>query len=326
MIRRVSILVPFPAFDPWVIDCVAACADLDTTGVDVQLCLLPDDAPDPARQQTIDALELPFPVQIVPTGPINPAAKRNRGMAACRADFYALVDADARPRADWLQQALPLFTENIGAVAGPNLTPEDDPVSRRAPGRVMASPLGFGAAYLRHTRKPRRDVREMPTCNLFILPIEGLTFREDLDTGEDMTYCAELRARGFRILYDPGVVVVHHRRQWGRSFLNQFYHYGFDKGRMARAGSDGTYPWQAFPSLLLLYLLALPVMLVFLRAPWVWISLLPLAAYTAAVTVETLRLSRGPIEWLPVASGFLLGHLGYGWGGLRGWCSRSHSP
>jgi hypothetical protein len=183
----------------------------------------------------------------------------------------------------------------------------------------MESPFGFGGGYIRHVRGKRQIVREMPTCNMILRRIEGIFFREDLDTGEDMMYCSDVRARGMTVLYDPGVVVFHHRRRMGGAFIRQFFRYGLDKGALARQSSDIAYVWQAFPALLVLYWIVLAfVSVIPLPAIARCLAWAPMGVYAMAIFAESCRLTCSLGELLLTPFGFVAAHVSYGMGYLRG--------
>ena len=258
-------------------------------------------------------------LHVEPTGGGNPAAKRNVALRRSDAAIFALVDSDAWPAPDWLAAGVPLLVDDVAVVAGPNLTPPSDSLSRRLSGRVMESLLGFGAGFIRHRKVARRVVREMPTCNMILRKLDGLEFREDLNTGEDMMYCSDVRGRGLQVLYDPDVVVFHHRRKMGLSFMKQFFHYGLDKGRLTRRSSDISYVWQAFPAFFVLYLAALVVVALVPVPGWArQAAWTPLVVYAAAVIIESCRLATSVGEACLAPLGFVLAHVSYGTGYLRG--------
>lgn len=321
VVPKVAIVIPFADWNDWVLDCIRAC-DRQTKR-DFEIWLLPDEAPSPEWKSRLEGLCVRAPVHLEPTGSGNPAKKRNIALRQTRAGIIALVDADAAPREDWLEKGLNLLGEQIGVVTGPNVTPPQDALSQRVAGHVMESPLGFGAAYLRHTPVPRQTVREMPTCNMIFRRQPNLLFREDLDTGEDMMFCSDMRARGERILYDPEVVVYHHRRRLFRPFMQQFFRYGRDKGRLARAGRDVTYPWQALPALLVLYLIGFILLNLAPVAAWLrWLCAMPLLLYALAVLLESLRRCHSVAEVVLALPAFPAAHLSYGTGYLIGLADR----
>jgi hypothetical protein len=319
---QVAIVVPFSEWNEWVLECVSHCARLSEKHW--TLWLLPDTPPSPSWCAKLDAIGLGKQVRVEPTGPGNPARKRNVALRKSDATIFALVDSDAWPQSDWLVKGLSLLQGNVAVVTGPNLTPPDDPLSRRVSGRVMESPLGFGMAYIRHVPVKRRIVREMPTCNMVLRRLDGLLFREDMDTAEDMMYCAEVRERGMTILYDPDVVVFHHRRQLGRAFFAQFYRYGLDKGALARQRHTAVYRWQAMPAFFFLYLVGLTATCVWpLPLAARWAAWGPMLLYGGAIVWECCRIARSGAELLLAPAGFLAAHLGYGIGYLGGFFRRT---
>ncbi len=325
---RVAVVIPFPRWDDWSGECVAACAALDYANL--ELWLLPDE-PLPERvEQAARALAGARPLHVLPTGAANPARKRNAALRAMTADWAALVDADAYPRPDWLRRAFCEVKDDVGIVAGPNLTPPGDSYGRQLSGLVMRSPLGFGPAYVRHHPAPRHEPDEMPTCNMLIRRLPDVRFREEFSTAEDMMYCRDVRAAGFRIVYAPDVVVYHHRRRFPRDFARQFFFYGRDKGRLFARGSGASRIPHAMPALLLLYFaLALPLLALAGTARHVHILRMPGLAYGLLAVLESFRCARNPLIAVGGLLAFPVAHASYGlgyWMGLpRGWRERDRT-
>ena len=317
---HVSIVVPFTTWHDWAIDCIEACMKLRYQDFDIWA--LPNEQPSPEWAAKLDELELGGRLHIEPTGPANPGTKRNVALKKSSSEVFAFVDSDAWPRADWLENALPLLSSDVAIVAGPNVTPPHDPLSRKLPGIVMESLVGFGPACFRHRPIKRHVLSEMPTCNMIIKKVEGLFFREELDTSEDMAYCADVRARGFKVLYDPEVLVYHHRRSLWKPFAHQFFHYGRDKGRLLRAGSKVTYFWHSAPALFVIYLLLLPLSWLYQTSILSGLACLaPLIAYMVFITVAGITRA-GLVEGFAAIPAFILAHLSYGWGFIRGAVTR----
>ncbi len=307
-----DVIIPFPRWDQWALECVESVLQLEPPCRWVTLVPdepLPDDVWTVIRQ-----LPGADKVREAASGPVNPGRKRNLGMEGSDAAFFGFVDADARVRSDWLGKGMPLFAEeDVLIVGGPNVTPEEDSPWQKAYGDVMASPLGMGGAYIRHTPVPRREVAELPTCNMLVRRHPGLAFDPALDTSEDMAFCALARQLGGRVVYDPEVMVFHHRRASPSAFARQFHHYGVYQGlRMTWVSL-----WRAMPLGLLIYMALLPLCCILWPAEW-RIFLLPLMAYGACIAYESLRLSRCSARWWRTMTGFLLAHAAYGSGYFMG--------
>jgi hypothetical protein len=253
-------------------------------------------------------------VRELPSGPLNPGSKRNLAMEKNEADVFGFVDSDARVWPDWLENGLPHFgDETVGIVGGPNLTPPEDDDLRKACGDVMASPLGMGAAYVRHVAVSQREVTELPTCNMLARNLPDFRFRPELDTSEDMAFCGLAREKGLRLLYVPEMGVWHHRRRLGWAFARQFHDYGLYQGRRA----TWRWIWRAAPLGLLLYGLALPLAIWAFPSAWLlWVG--PLWVYLGVVAAESLRLACGKKRWRWTVFAFPVAHLAYGFGYLQG--------
>jgi glycosyltransferase involved in cell wall biosynthesis len=244
---KVAIVIPFQLWDEWLRQCLERCAQ--QTYRNFECWLIADVAAPSEWQAFLSGVSVPGGVRVSVSGRVNPAKKRNIAMCESDAEIFAFVDADAYPVEGWLRLAVDLMKDDVCAVGGPNLTPPEDPLLRRVPGCIMKSMLGYGPAYIRHCPVSRRTVSELPTCNLVVRRMDGLFFREELDTSEDMTLCEDMIKRGGRIVYDPQVIVFHHRRCLFKPFFRQFYNYGVDKARITLQGSDAAYLWHSIPAL-----------------------------------------------------------------------------
>lgn len=314
----ISVIIPFTEWNDEVFECITHCAELDYPDFDVRLA--PNAPPDKGWADKIALLDNHAAIHVLPTGPANPSHKRNAVLKTIDSEYVALVDSDAYPQREWLRQGLRQFSDAVAIVTGPNLTPPDDPLMRRIAGYVMQSRWGFWEAYIRHCRVPRRLVREMPTCNMIFKRLPGVLFHEELDTGEDMVFCEEYIKLGKQIVYDPDVVVYHHRRRIFAPFIKQFFYYGYYKGRLCRQGSSVAYGWQALPAFFTLYLVLLLLISPGLaRTAWLGWCYLPLLGYLVIIGAASSAAARSGAEFVLTVMAFVCGHLGYGVGYLRGY-------
>ena len=312
----VDVVIPFRRWDAWTAESARAALALEPECQ--RVTLVPDAPLEAADWAAIRQMPGAERVREMPSGPVNPGRKRNVAMENSEADVFGFVDADARVFPDWLAQALPHFAdETVAIVGGPNLTPPEDDARQKACGDVMASPLGMGAAYIRHAPVSAREVEELPTCNMLARNLPDLRFRPELDTSEDMAFCGLARQMGKRVRYDPAVRVFHHRRRLGRSFWRQFCDYVVYQGRRAA----WKWLWRAAPLAFVLYVAGLAGALLLWPAGWrIW--LLPLGAYALVIGAESLRVARGRPRALLTTLAFPCAHVAYGWGYLRGGLGR----
>ena len=206
---------------------------------------------------------LPDRVKLVVTGSstdTSPAEKRDAAQAVALGEVLAFIDDDAFPANDWLSRALArLDDREIAAVGGPGLTPAGSGFRERAGGAFYES--YFGSGQLRARFRPVGHVRpvdDWPAFN-FIVRREALAvvggWQSTFYGGEDTKLCLALRDAGFRIVYDPEVVVYHHRRPIFGSHLRQVGNVGRHRGYFARAfGGTSVRPIYFAPSAAMLLL------------------------------------------------------------------------
>ncbi len=168
---------------------------------------------------------------------VNPATKRNVGAQAARGDIVAFIDDDAYPVADWLDHAIPYFENpDICAVAGPQLAPKESTFKQMVSGFVYA--LGAGSQKYVYTKDKFQYIVDYPTCNLLVRKkdfesIKG--FNTYYWGGEDTKLCYDLTQKlKKKMVYDPNVIVYHHRRKTYQDHLRQTYMWSLYRGYFSR--------------------------------------------------------------------------------------------
>ncbi|VVB91313.1 Glycosyl transferase family 2 [uncultured archaeon] len=86
----VSIIIPCKEIDPFTIECIKRCKELDYENFEI--IVLPDHESLPIQR-----------IKIIPTGEVSPGRKRNLGIAYSDGKYLAFIDNDAYPRKDWLK-------------------------------------------------------------------------------------------------------------------------------------------------------------------------------------------------------------------------------
>lgn len=269
-------------------------------------------------------------MSIVPTGKVRPAEKRNLGIKEAHGEIIAFIDDDAYPDPRWLEYAVKYFSEpGIGAVGGPGVTPPGDGWLARLGGRVYDSLLVSGNYRYRYKAGGvRRDVDDYPSCNLFVrrsLLEDFGGYRTDFWPGEDTLLCKDIIDHGKRIVYDPWVIVYHHRRALFGPHLRQLGRYAFHRGYFCKRFPSNSLHLSYFvPSLFVAYLiaeaalaaasLALPALSIVAS-----FGALPLALYLILTLVSSFALN--PVSWLLTASGVFASHVTYGVRFIQGLCA-----
>ena len=156
------------------------------------------------------------------------------------------------------------------------------------------------------------DVDDYPSCNLFVRrdlleKIGG--YRTDFWPGEDTLLCKDIVDRWKRIVYDPWVVVYHHRRPLFMPHLRQLGRYAFHRGYFVKRYPSNSFHLSYFvPSA---FVAGLP----FLR--WLW----PLYAFYLLLVLLT-SFAFNPLTWILTATGVVASHICYGVRFVQGLCAK----
>lgn len=248
------------------------------------------------------------------TGKVRPAEKRNIGIREAKGEIVAFIDDDAYPDAHWLENAVKYFGEpSIGALGGPAVTPPSDKFFQRIGGRIYDNILVSGNFRYRYRAGGvRMDIEDYPSCNLFVRrsileKIGG--YRTDFWPGEDTLLCKDIIDSWKRIIYDPWVVVYHHRRSVFAPHLRQLGRYAFHRGYFVKKFRSNSLRLSYFiPSAFVLGLAGITL---------TW----PLYLfYLAIVAVSSFAFN--PVTWVLTFIGVIASHLCYGVRFLHGLCAK----
>ena len=316
----VSVVIACPG-DSWMLrECLQALSR--QTCRNFEVIVLPD-AP-------MELSEYGFSLSVIPTGKVRPAEKRNKGIAVAKGDVTAFIDDDAYPDEHWIANAARYFGEpTVGGVGGPGVTPPGDGFFARAGGRVYENFFVSGGYRYRYVGgRVRLDVDDYPSCNLLVRTdllrrIGG--YRTDFWPGEDTLLCeAIVLAEHRRIVYDPWVLVYHHRRPLFLPHLRQLGRYGFHRGYFVKRFPATSCRFSYFvPTLFVLYLLAL-------AAVWTWrafhgggeigawgmFAAWPFFVYLLLTGITSFCFN--PCMWAVTWLGIFLSHVTYGIRFLQG--------
>ncbi len=170
---------------------------------------------------------------------VGPAEKRDWGGEHAKGEILAFIDDDAYPDKDWLKNMVKdLSDSTVAGVGGPGVTPPGVGWQEAASGWMSASPLGAGPYTYRFLPGKKQYVDDYPSMNLAIRRLDFLAvggFDSHYWPGEDTKLCLDLIMKlKKKIIYDPKVLVYHHRRQLWRPHLRQNGNFGLHRGFFAR--------------------------------------------------------------------------------------------
>lgn len=252
---------------------------------------------------------------------LSPGAARNDLVARAAGELLLFVDDDVITDPRLMRRLVELADEHPEAsvFGGPNETPSASTRFQYVQGAVLASLVGSGPVRRRYGAHPAgaADERWFILCNLAVRRSAMVPFPEDIVCAEENAVLADLHDAGILMHYSPDLIVFHERRATPRSFASQMFKYGRGRGELARSSPRATRIAYVAPSVLLVYLLALPALTVYAGT----LSLLGAGLYAAVVAASAThigwtlrRASAAPAAvWLVIVL-----HVCYGAGVLRG--------
>jgi GT2 family glycosyltransferase len=309
----VSIIVAVKGDNPNLRECIEYCLRLDY--LDFEILVLPD-----------KELILNYPkTRAIPTGELTPPQKRDIGIAQAQGEILAFLDDDTYPAKDWLTKALRHFKEQeIAAVGGPGITAESDNLRQKASGLVYSSWLMSGQYAYRYIPKKKRFVDDFPSCNFLIrksVMQELGGFKVKFWPGEDTFLCLKIiKDLKKKIIYDPDVLVYHHRRSLFKGHLKQIANYAAHRGYFVKRFSETSLRFVYFlPSMLVFGLIAGPLFS-FLNPALKLLYILAVALYLALAFVFSI--SKDFRLTLLVFWGIIFSHILYGLYFIKGLLSQ----
>ncbi len=162
-----------------------------------------------------------------------PAAARNAGLEQVHTALVAFVDADVRTPEGWIERLLPHLDDDQVAIVAPRVRSADGS-SGVARYESSGSALDLGAEPGR-VRAGNR-VGYLPAAALLcrvdaLRSVEG--FDESLRFGEDVDLVWRLDEAGWRVRYEPAVVVEHEPRATWADWFRQRISYGSSAAPLA---------------------------------------------------------------------------------------------
>lgn len=250
-----------------------------------------------------------------------PAEKRDFALSKVNGEICAFIDDDAYPDPKWIRNAVKILDDpQIAAVGGPGVTPQEDEYWEQLTGKVYESILCGG--FFRHRFMPleRKKVTDFPAYNLFVRTkvlkqVGG--YGNNFYGGEDTFLCLKLINAGFSIIYDPSVVVYHHRRALYLPYLKQIANVGKHRGYFARVFPQTSRKFEYFlPSVASLGFFILLGLSVFNKNIFIlFLSLTLLSIVFGFISV--IKFSNF-IDAIFISLGILSSHLAYGLSFIKG--------
>jgi len=164
-----------------------------------------------------------FDVKLISTPNQGLSAARNLGASVAKGEIISYIDDDAIPDPDWLLYlATSFLNTNCAAVGGPNIAPNEVTFIADCVDHSPGSPS--------HVLFTDMEAEHIPGCN-FSIRKAALNELGGFDpqfraAGDDVDLCWRIVDAGFKIGFNPGAMVFHHRRRTIRSYWKQQFGYG----------------------------------------------------------------------------------------------------
>lgn len=213
-------------------------------------------------------------------------------------------------------QSLP---EDVVAVGCSNLSPGKQNFVGEVSGAAFLSFMGGQSFFSQNAVFPEEKYTDHVSFSCYrkepVVKVGG--FDPAFWCGQDYELDIRLRKAGYKILYTPKTRVYHFKRDSIRSLWRQMYRYGIARAKMVKKHHDTLRFFHLIgPAFIIGGILAVLLTLLHLLPLWVIPCLI--IAYVLLSLVSTLQITRKPSVVVSSVLFYLLIHVGYGAGFIRG--------
>jgi len=169
---------------------------------------------------------------------------RNIGLKAAKGEIVAYIDDDAYPDLHWLTYLANTFLNtNYVGVGGPNIPCSNDGTVANCVANAPGGPI--------HVLLSDQEAEHIPGCNMAfrkscLQEIGGFDPKFRI-AGDDVDICWHLQQNGYKLGFNPGAMVWHHRRNSIHTYLKQQKNYGKAESMLKRKWpekyADAYFPW-----------------------------------------------------------------------------------
>jgi len=251
---EVTVIIPVRDRPEMLARCLAALARAHP------VLVVDDGSADPRRVAEVAALHGATLLRRAGSG--GPGRARNCGLSRVSTDVVAFLDSDCVPPEGWIQRLSGHFADPLVAAVAPRIVALPSATSAGRYGTARGS-LDLGDREARVV--PSTRVAYVPTAALVVRRAALLQISDGADVfdpalryGEDVDLIWRLNAAGWRIRYDPSVLVSHCDPKTWPGLLARRFRYGTSAAPLARRHPAAIAPLvlQPWPALTVAALLA----------------------------------------------------------------------
>src|SRR3989344_2867956 len=255
---------------------------------------------------------------IIEKGP-NHCLNLNRGVKKAKTEILAFINGHTLLPRDWSKKVRLFFEKHpeIDIVGGPQLTAPNASYFEKISGYALGSRFGSGEVSTRYGGKKlilNADETMLTSANLACRKhvLKLVKFDEKLYPGGDPKFISDAKKKRFKIAYSPEIIAYNKRRTNIKDFFIQNFNYGKVRPKKESLSETIKRPSFLVPSLFLIYLVALPFLLIITQwffAPVILYAFLSIffSGYECAKNKDFLA-----VFILPLI--FLIIHISYGLG------------
>ncbi len=163
----------------------------------------------------------------------NASENRNNGFKKSKGQIIVFLDDDGIINEDLLENADKFFKEypEIDIVGGPQLTPKNEKGFAKISGYALSSKFGGWSTSNRYEKKKLNldvDDTYLTSAIMFCKRkiMEKIRFDTSLWPGEDPKFIMDAKKEGFKIAYNPDLIIYHRRRPTIKGLAKQIFGYG----------------------------------------------------------------------------------------------------
>lgn len=281
----------------------------------------------------------------------NASENRNNGFKKSSGKIIVFLDDDAVAHKELLKNADNFFKEHpeIDIVGGPQLTPTDEKGFAKISGYALSSKFGGWNTSNRYSKKKlnlNADDTYLTSAIMFCKRevMDKIKFDTNLWPGEDSKFFADAKKEGFKIAYDPDLIIYHRRRPTLIGLSKQIFNYGRVGPLREKFSETVKRPFFLVPSIFLVYFMFIILLGITeisftgmaVETPLVIERLLAhyLVLFSPLILYGILNLffsiyesakNKDLIGILVLPFIFLMIHLSYGAGWIYSYCKRVYS-
>jgi GT2 family glycosyltransferase len=205
-------------------------------GGNFEVLVVNDGGSDPTEAVVNEqAKSFPAPLRVLTLEPAGPARARNAGIRAARGRIVAFTDDDCLPEPDWLSKVCEGYEQDdrLSGIGGQTLPFDPHNLFSRFQDLLLHQPHqdAGGISFLLTSNASFRRDR--------LLEVGGFDEIFPFAGGEDVDLCHRLRAKGYRLGYQPQAGMRHHNITTFQQYVKLCFRYGQGEAILHRRGSAG---------------------------------------------------------------------------------------